>query len=83
MPSIDVKEEYTSRLNVLARVETGRKRLDQLLAAAKLLVALAAVVMILWLAKYHSARIAYALVPIVMLAALFVWHERVLLSLRR
>jgi hypothetical protein len=76
-------KEYASRIDALSSVEARHARWDRLFAATKLVVGLAAVVIILWLAKYHMARIAYAFVPLVILIALFAWHERLLRTVRR
>jgi hypothetical protein len=70
-------------MNVLATAIARHGERDRLLVGAKLAVGLATIVLTVWLAKYHTARIAYVFIPIVVLVALFVWHERVLRSLRR
>lgn len=77
------KDEYVSRMNVLALAAARYAQRDRLFVAAKLAVGLTTVVIVVWLAKYHTARIAYAFAPIAVLVALFVWHESVLRSLRR
>jgi hypothetical protein len=83
MPSVDPRDEYLSRMKVLDSAAARYARLDRLFAGAKLAVGLATIVIIVWLAKYHTARIAYVFMPLAVLVALFVWHERVLRSLRR
>jgi len=83
MPPTSPKDEYISRMNVLALAAARYAQRDKLFAGAKLAVGLATVVIVVWLAKYHTARIAYAFVPIAVLIALFIWHESVLHSLRR
>jgi MutS domain V len=76
------RDEYISRLNALAYATARHARLDKFFVAAKLVVGLVTVVITVWLTKYHTARIAYVFVPIVALATLFAWHERVLRLLR-
>lgn len=83
MPPSAPKDEYLSRINTLAAAIARHGRRDRFFVGAKLAVGLAAVILTIWLAKYHTAQIAYIFVPIVVLIALFVWHEHVLRSLRR
>lgn len=77
------KEEFDSRLNNLGIIEAHQSRLDRIFIIAKLTVGLVVIITIVWLAKYHSAQIAYAFVPIVVLIVLFALHERTLQALRR
>ena len=79
----DVAQEYAARLQTRSLTEAHLRRQDSLFVGAKLAAGLVALVLIVWLAKYHSAQIAYALIPIAALLALFLWHERVLQRLRR
>jgi MutS domain V len=81
--SVLPKDEYVSRLDVLAKTMARWGQLDKLFAGAKLAIGLVTAVVTIWLAKYHTARIAYVFVPITILIALFWWHERVLRSIRR
>ena len=83
MPPIPASDEYLFRLKELAREESQRAKLDRALGIAKLASGLATVVLIVWLAKYHSTEIAFVFLPILGLVALFVWHERVLGAMRR
>ncbi|HVW78194.1 MAG TPA: hypothetical protein VHB45_11330 [Alloacidobacterium sp.] len=82
MAQISAKEEYASRLASLSRDEAHLQRIDRAFAGAKLLTGLATLIAIVWLAKCHSAQIAYALLPIAILIALFAWHERILQRIR-
>ncbi|QNI33013.1 DNA mismatch repair protein MutS [Alloacidobacterium dinghuense] len=77
------KDEYLSRINNLATAIARHEQRDRLLAGAKLTVVSITVILTVWLAKYHTTQIAYVFIPIVVLVAVFVWHERVLRSLRR
>jgi hypothetical protein len=64
-------------------VEARYSLQDRLFVGAKLTVGFLTVLTIIWLAKYHTAQIAYVFVPILSLIGLFIAHERVLRSLRR
>lgn len=83
MPFRAPKDEYLSRINALHTAIARHGERDRLLAGAKLAVGLATVILTVWLAKYHTTQIVYVFIPIVVLVVLFVWHERVLRSLRR
>lgn len=67
----------------MAQEQERHTRWDRLFAGAKLTVGLATVVFTLWLAKYHTARIAWVFLPIAVLVALFAGHERVLRTIRQ
>src|SRR5215471_13869399 len=83
MTSSHPRDEYISRMGSLAQATTRYAQLDRYFIGAKLAVGLVTIVAVVWLAKYHTARIAYVFVPISVLIALFAWHERVLRLLRR
>ena len=70
-------------MNALDRVITQCKQRDNFFAAAKIAVGLTTIVATVWLAKYDVSRIAYVFIPIALLIALFVWHERVIRAQRR
>lgn len=77
------KDAYLSRLHALKSAQTQYAGQDRLFVGSKLAVGLLTIVLATWLAKYHSAQIAYIFVPIAVLIVLFVTHERVLGKLRR
>lgn len=79
---INAKEEYASRLASLSQDRARLQQIDRTFVGAKLLTGLAALIVIVWLAKYHTAQIGYALLPIAFLIALFAWHERILQRIR-
>ncbi len=84
MPSsADPKDEYALRLRSLTQSQERYARFDAIFVGIKLATGLASAVIAIWLAKYHTARIAYVFAPIAVLVALFAWHERVLRSIRR
>jgi len=78
---IEPAREYASRLQALSVTEAHLRRQDRLFVGVKLAAGLVALVLVVWLAKYHSSQIAYALIPIAILILLFVWHERLLRQL--
>lgn len=82
-PSVPPRDEYLSRINALAASIAHYGQWDKLLAGAKLAVGLTTVVLTIWLAKYRTSQIIYALAPSTVLVALFAGHERVLRSIRR
>ncbi len=83
MPTPRPRDEYVSRIDTLKNAAARYSKLDTLFAVAKIAVGLTIVVLVVWLAKYHTAQIGYVFVPIAVLVALFAWHERILRSLRR
>jgi hypothetical protein len=83
VPAESPKDVYLSRLNALRIVEARHSQQDRVFVGAKLAVGFLTVSTIIWLAKYHTALIAYVFAPLLILLALFVAHERVLRALRR
>jgi hypothetical protein len=83
MPPASPRDEYSSRIDALDRAIARDKQRDNFFAASKVAVGLTTIVVTVWLAKYHAARIAYVFIPIALLIALFVWHERVIRARRR
>src|ERR1700760_1282383 len=83
MPLATPRDEYASRLRPLTATIARSSRLDSVFIAAKLLAGMTVIVLVVWLAKYHTAQIAYIFLPIALLVFLFIWHERILRSVRR
>ncbi len=73
---------YEQRLRGLSADETRLRGLDRRFGIAKLLLAAATVVLGLWLAREHPDALAWALIPILFFAALWISHERLLRRLR-
>jgi hypothetical protein len=76
-------EEYRKRLDVLTGERSRLQRADRFYIGAKLLVGLVTILLAVWLVKYHAAQLAYLLIPVALLMAFFVIHERLLKGLRR
>lgn len=76
-------EEYRKRLDVLTGERSRLQRADRFYIGAKLLVGLVTILLAVWLVKYHAAQLAYLLIPVALLIALFGIHERSLKELRR
>lgn len=83
MPMESPKDEYLRRLQFLTAQEAKEKARDRTFITAKIAVAFLTIFIAGWLAKYHSSKIAWTLVPLGVLVLLFVLHEKVLQSIRR
>jgi hypothetical protein len=83
MPEIEPKAEYSRRLQQLDLTWKQLKQRDRSYIAAKLVAGLITIVIAAWLAKYRASQIASILIPLCVLALLFVLHERILKSLRQ
>ena len=77
------KDEYLQRLQSLTAHEAKEKARDRTFITAKIAIAILAIFIAGWLSKYHSSQIAWTLVPLGVLVLLFVFHEKVLQSIRR
>jgi hypothetical protein len=77
------REEYTRRLTALLAAEARLTKRSNVLAGSKLAAILLTVIAGIWLAKYFPTYIFALIAPVVVLALLFVLHERTLRSLRR
>jgi hypothetical protein len=75
--------EYARRLQALAATRLRLKQRDRLFIAAKLIVGIVLLIAAVWLTRDDPSRIAYLLIPISVLAALFILHERTLKALRQ
>jgi hypothetical protein len=75
-------EAYARRLQDLRQATARYQRWDQVLGIAKLGLAVAAIILGVWLIKIRPASIFWETVPAVLFVALAVTHERVLSSLR-
>ena len=83
MPPSRPRDEYASRISALDSAIARYKQRDNFFAASKVALGLTTIVVTVWLAKYHATRITYVFIPIALLIALFVWHERVIRARRR
>jgi hypothetical protein len=75
-------EAYRLRLSRLSDRERAYRRRDRSFIGWKIVAGVVTLGLAIWLAKYHTEQIAYLLLPIVLLIALFAWHERTLRALR-
>ena len=83
MPPLSVPSEaYQRRLSRLGEEERALALRDRIFIGFKIAAGVITLGLAVWLAKYHTEQIAYLLVPIVLLIALFAWHERTLKALR-
>ena len=79
----DARRVYNDRL---AALESSRARLrqrDRFFGFSKLAFAVVAVVFALWLARAHPGLLAWALVPALIFAVLWIAHERLLRTLNQ
>jgi len=83
MPPVSPRDEYASRISSLTQSIARHAKVDRYFIAAKLAVGLVIVIATVWLAKYHTAQIAWIFVPIAVLIVLFALHERVIRANRR
>jgi hypothetical protein len=82
VPSHSPQAEYNRRLNAIAASTAHCRRRDKAFGTAKLILGLLIVIAAIWLAKYHATKIFFLLIPILLLIALAVLHERVLRKLK-
>jgi hypothetical protein len=78
----DPAEEYRSRLDGLQKQRNILSSRDRVFIASKIVVGVVTVGLAVWLAKYHTAQIAWLLLPVTLLVVLFARHEKVLQALR-
>ncbi|HEX6494996.1 MAG TPA: mismatch repair protein [Acidobacteriaceae bacterium] len=74
----DARGVYSSRLAALEAERTRLRHRDRLFGFSKLAFAIAAVVCAIWLASAHPGLLAWALVPALVFAILWIAHERLL-----
>ena len=83
MPPLSIPaEEYQRRLTRLRDERSALARRDLVFIGFKIGAGVVTLALAVWLAKYHTERIAFVLLPIALLIALFAWHERALKALR-
>jgi ABC-type branched-subunit amino acid transport system ATPase component len=76
--SPDPRSVYGERLTALETERTRLRQQDRLFGFSKLGFAVVAVVIALWLARAHPGLLAWAIVPAVVFAVLWIVHERLL-----
>ncbi len=74
----DARGVYSERLAALEADRTRLRHRDRLFGFSKLAVAVAAVACAIWLARAYPTRLAWALIPALAFAALWIAHERLL-----
>ena len=74
--------EYKRRLSSLQQQQAGLGGRDRAFIGCKIAAGIVMLVLAVWLAKFHPSQIAYVLLPIALLIALFAMHERTLKALR-
>lgn len=81
--SSEARRTYEQRVQTLTVDEARLRRSDRATGIAKLLIAVVAFALGLWLARQHPRALAWDLIPVLLFAALWVSHERLLRQLRR
>jgi hypothetical protein len=74
----DARGAYSDRLAVLEAERTRLRQRDRLFGFSKLAFAAVAVVSAIWLARVHPGLLAWALIPALVFATLWIAHERLL-----
>jgi hypothetical protein len=74
----DARGAYSDRLAALEAERTRLRQRDRLFGFSKLAFAVVAVVCAIWLARAHPGFLAWALIPALVFATLWIAHERLL-----
>jgi MutS domain V len=72
------REVYSQRLAAIESERVRLRRRDRLFGLSKLVAAVVAIVLALWLARDYPAFLAWALVPALLFVILWIAHERLL-----